>query len=747
MDKLNLIPLLDYIDPDDYGTWTNVGMALKKEGYSFTEWENWSNRSLKSHKNKPGEMQSKWNSFGSYSGPEVSGGTIVQLAKENGWTANKTEKKHRVFDWDDIIGKDIVDVDSIEISKIPHSNLPQSQQLIKYIETLFQSDDIVGYVVKSMQKDEKFVPADAGVFTRTAGQIIESLRSGNVENGIGTYDPRSGAWMRINPMDGKGVKNDNVADYRYALVESDSQDIEKQYSILKALNLPIATLTHSGSKSLHAIIKIFADNKTEYAERVKRLYQICEKNGLVVDTQNRNPSRLSRMPGIDRGQNKQYLVATNIGANSWDEWVEQISLIDSNLPKTIAILPDMVVNPIPMPPVLIDGILRRGGKMMISSNPKAGKTMLCIQLTLAMITGGKWLGHNCKKGKVLFVDGEVGIEAFQNRLAQVAKALNVPPEAFLDDNGKPMVLYENHTGNFSLMEEVHNFITNHKDDDISLCIIDPIYLLLQGDENKASDVITFTKFISRIKEGLGCAIAYVHHHSKGAQGDKYSIDRAAGSGVFARDADAIVDLSALEIPTEERQQFIDEDKVEWLNEYAFNTCSSWSKQDGTVGEVMQKLFSSAFFKGDKDYVQQSMETIEKKRVKAYQVSGTLRSFPDFEPFNVVFRYPIHELDDRLKKAYVKGSLEPHEQGGQRMKDKAFENAKERDRIFTEIMQDLEAVTQRNTFSSEEIYNEYMSQDYEEISMDRFRKWLKQSEVIEVEKVSGNKNNYKLKYPV
>lgn len=739
MSDFNLIPLLDYIDPDDYGTWTSVGMALHKEGYSLTDWENWSSKSSKYHY---GECERKWDTFGNYGGSEVSGGTIVNLAKQNGWTPEKTasERKHRIFDWDDIIGKDLVDQDTLEISKIPHTNLPQRQQLIKYIETLFQADDIVGYVVKSMQKEEKFIPADSGIYTRTAGQILEILRRGTIEDAIGTYNPMAGAWMRINPLDGKGVKNDNVTDFKYALVESDSQDIEKQYSILKALKLPIATLTHSGSKSLHAIVKVFADNKEEYAKRVKMLYQICEKNGLVVDTQNRNPSRLSRMAGINRGSNKQYLVATNIGCKDWDEWMETISLIDSKLPKTLAITTDIIRNPIGMPPVIIEGILRRGGKMMISSNPKAGKTMLAIQLALAMASGGEWLGHKCKRGRVLFIDGEVGVETFQNRLVEVFRKMGISEGCFYDDDGKPMILYENHVGNYALMEETENFITNHKDENIALCIVDPIYLLLQGDENKASDVIKFTKFISRIKEGLGCAVAYVHHHSKGAQGDKYSIDRAAGSGVFARDADAIVDLSALEVPQEERQQFIDEDKVTWLNDYAFDNASSWGYVDGQVGEVLQAIRDSAFINEDMDFISKKLEEIEKRKVKAYQVSGTLRSFPDFEPFNVVFKYPLHKIDDRLEKSYVKGSLTPQEQGAMANKEKAANQRQKRDEEFREVIESMEAMTQKSEFTAEEIYKEFDT----DVELKTFKKWLRQSKILDSKCESGGTAFYSLK---
>ncbi len=46
----------------------------------------------------------------------------------------------------------------------------------------------------------------------------------------------------FNPLDGKGVKNDNVTDYRYALVESDSMDLAKQNAIIRELELPVAAL-------------------------------------------------------------------------------------------------------------------------------------------------------------------------------------------------------------------------------------------------------------------------------------------------------------------------------------------------------------------------------------------------------------------------------------------------------------------------------------------------------------------------
>ena len=44
-----------------------------------------------------------------------------------------------------------------------------------------------------------------------------------------------------------------------------------------------------------------------------------------------------------------------------------------------------------------------------------------------------------------------------------------------------------------------------------------------------------------------CSAIYCHHHSKGSQGMKKAIDRASGSGVFARDPGAQLDRIQLEL--------------------------------------------------------------------------------------------------------------------------------------------------------------------------------------------------------
>ena len=59
---MDLLNALEYISPSelDYQDWVNVGMALKQEGYSVKDWDDWSRADSRYHN---GECEKKWQSF------------------------------------------------------------------------------------------------------------------------------------------------------------------------------------------------------------------------------------------------------------------------------------------------------------------------------------------------------------------------------------------------------------------------------------------------------------------------------------------------------------------------------------------------------------------------------------------------------------------------------------------------------------------------------------------------------------
>ena len=79
---LNVDDMLSSISPAcDYGTWVSLGMAIKSAGLPFETWDRWSRGAPDLY---PGseKMRRKWLTF---KDGQISFGTLVYLAKENGW--------------------------------------------------------------------------------------------------------------------------------------------------------------------------------------------------------------------------------------------------------------------------------------------------------------------------------------------------------------------------------------------------------------------------------------------------------------------------------------------------------------------------------------------------------------------------------------------------------------------------------------------------------------------------------------
>jgi predicted transcriptional regulator len=75
----------------------------------------------------------------------------------------------------------------------------------------------------------------------------------------------------------------------------------------------------------------------------------------------------------------------------------------------------------------------------------------------------------------------------------------------------------------------------------SLIILDPIYKCYGGtDENSAGQVAQLLNAIEQLAVQTGAAVAFGAHFAKGNAAGKESIDRISGSGVFARDPDALL---------------------------------------------------------------------------------------------------------------------------------------------------------------------------------------------------------------
>ncbi len=649
MDKYNPLDLLTHIDPSrcSYQEWLNVGMALHAEGCTADDWDRWSQSDIARY--HAGECHKKWRNFGSGTGQHITGGSLVAMARAQGWEASPRFDKGHELGWDDTIRTDdliILDKDLVQPQAVHEpADWNPRHELITYLEALFDSTDRVSYVTETWEKEGRHMPKK-GASDRTAGELIAALhRCTDVSDVIGTVNEEAGAWIRFNPMDGKDVRNDNVTAFNYALVESDSQDIEKQYALMQELQLPIAVLVHSGGKSLHAIVRVDAGSIEEYRSRVDYLYTVCRKNGLEIDGQNKNPSRLSRMPGVTRRGNKQYIVAQDMGQPSFTAWKEYVESVNDDLPDFES-MADFFDAPPPLADELIAGCLRQGHKMLLSGPSKAGKSLALMALTIAIAEGIPWMGMRCRQGRVLYINLELDRASCWHRFKQIYQALHITPRALSNAD------VWNLRGHSLPMDKLApKLIRRAAKGNYTAVIIDPIYKIITGDENSAEQMALFCNQFDRLCTELSTAVIYCHHHSKGAQGGKRAIDRSSGSGVFARDPDAILDMIELELSdaalTHLKNRAAWDEVTRQLDARLPGWQDDFSAEDQRSAIALKLAAQLRLDPADYADLCAAIERAEAAAAQktAWRIEATLREFPKFPPIDVWLDYPLHQVDD------------------------------------------------------------------------------------------------------
>ena len=168
-DKDILIEALSYIDPDaSYESWTQCGMALKAEGFSYSIWETWSKSGSKF---KEGECERKWETF-SASGA-VKGGTIIYYAQKRGFSfPEKPQKEHVSYEKVPLPG----DKDAPEDrSKQDVSSIPEKEKEDPAIQEshLTSLKDFAEFM-KEIQSD-RFEPISTGI------EQLDKALSGGLE--------------------------------------------------------------------------------------------------------------------------------------------------------------------------------------------------------------------------------------------------------------------------------------------------------------------------------------------------------------------------------------------------------------------------------------------------------------------------------------------------------------------------------------------------------------------------------------
>lgn len=143
-----------------------------------------------------------------------------------------------------------------------------------------------------------------------------------------------GAFFKVNrvvaekPSGRKGGVTDSDCDTDFLMLEMDRASKERQRIFWRAaiaLGFPAISVTDSGGKSLHVILRIGACDREDYKATADKILHLLEP--FIPDGTSRNPSRYTRLPGVLRGegddQRPQDLLYLNPSAPEWS-WDSEI---------------------------------------------------------------------------------------------------------------------------------------------------------------------------------------------------------------------------------------------------------------------------------------------------------------------------------------------------------------------------------------------------------------------------------------
>ena len=382
-----------------------------------------------------------------------------------------------------------------EALSIPWPAADWRKDLAKLLEATFEEDETVDFKISDTPTATSELVSNIVGQDDAIKKIMKSL------------DSPEGALICINATKGGEDASDESWKYRYVMVDNPKMTLAKQLAYFKALNLPCAALINTGANSVQAWVKIGADNQEEYDERVDFLFSTLASQGFLVDSSNRNPGMMVRMPGVLRGGKQQYLISLEQGAKNFTEWREWAEYSLDGKPL-VELASDSEEAP-KKDPCIIENVLRAGEFFLFTAPPKSGKSLALMDMALSICYGEDWLGNTTNENDVLYINLELTKSVFLNRLFLLGEKRNLQPNTpkfgFLNLRGTALTPLE-------IAQLIAKRIQGAKkleNHDYKVVVIDPISAVLHNPKSSrlsGSPHQILMQMVDSIIALTGCAV-------------------------------------------------------------------------------------------------------------------------------------------------------------------------------------------------------------------------------------------------
>ena len=193
---------------------------------------------------------------------------------------------------------------------------------------------------------------------------------------------------------------------------------------------------------------------------------------------------------------------------------------------------------------MIDPILPKSGITILAGTEGSGKSILCSQLALNIVTGQKFLDFDMgKPRKVMIFNFELADEEYARRVTlqyeKIAEMTNGP------DGDTGLFNYKTYDGGAftERWEGIENYC-RLPDSRGAVVIVDNMYTSTERNLSDNSELRPVLKSIRSISDEFGICFILVGHHNKNVNPEPININHIQGGKQLTMNADSVIQIAA-----------------------------------------------------------------------------------------------------------------------------------------------------------------------------------------------------------
>lgn len=266
-------------------------------------------------------------------------------------------------------------------------------------------------------------------------------------------------------------------------------------------------------------------------------------------------------------------------------------------PLEVTNFEDVMSNPNTFEGWLVKGFWGRRSHGIVAGMPKTFKSTLVHDLVVSVASGEKFLGEYpvLEPGPVIMVQNENADYVMKDRTEKLILHKGVAGKVRIKKKDKVNIEFPNdlpiyfiNQQGFALSNKAHRDQLEKMIKDIKpiLVVLDPLYLMFDGDLNSAKDLNPVLNWLLYLKNEYKTSVMLIHHYNKGGTGSSSGGSRMMGSIILYGWIESAWYLSK-EVDGEEEISIVDnmEDLASVSKEPAVVTMNREFRMTGAYPEI------------------------------------------------------------------------------------------------------------------------------------------------------------------